>query len=748
MLQTQPFEVSDFSGGITDHYVDGPPNCAEELDNLLLTTNAKPKTRPGSVLFLEEVIPLGNQRIGALINHNLDQHLLVSSARDLIYEDAGAWATLVGPGSNKVFTAGSATTNIAHAFWNGHTFLTNDEHCPPMKVYEDSAGDLQVRNAGLPRMSSSPSCSGTAGVNNYLYAFCYIYEYTVGSLTFIDFGATTLVEVPSVNEPSASAVGMTAIPAIVSGLENYDTANIKIGIFRTITNGTTFYKVGEVTNGTTVFSDTMSDATLQNQELLYINGGVLDNDPAPLAKYIHVAGDIAWYANIKEGTEYLTYRVRQSHPGDPDSCPETFYVDMPEEIKGISSINGVPIVLCKKGIYRIDGAYDELGRGAPIAQKIADSVGCVSHNSIVQTQDALFFAGNDGFYTTDGFKVVKISSGLDATYKNLVSSAAKQARITGCLESENNRVWWGVTDGSAATDNDVCFVLDLRWGVRPQSTFTTASGTSFAPTALTFFNGQLIRGDSRGFVFKHDEEYKTDPQIDTTEAPGDWLTETIIHLYVSVATNFGTNFVRKWVTRISLVAKNETNVSLQINSNNDDNRKTKALVPIRFRGNVVWGDELVTWGDITLVWNYDGLIEEWRRFPAGVLRCSYKQIEITNAYVIVANSDTQGTATLNNTAKTVYLDGAPTTTWNTDLIDYYISFESDGYTKQFLITDRTDDTLTVSDASNQMPTGTQQWVISGYPRGEVMHLLGYTLHYAPLGKTQEAFSSSKTGANA
>ena len=41
----QPLEVIDFSLGITDYFIDGAPNAAEELDNLVLTTNKKPRTR-------------------------------------------------------------------------------------------------------------------------------------------------------------------------------------------------------------------------------------------------------------------------------------------------------------------------------------------------------------------------------------------------------------------------------------------------------------------------------------------------------------------------------------------------------------------------------------------------------------------------------------------------------------------------------------------------------------------------------
>jgi len=46
MINTQPFEVDDFSGGITDNFIEGRKTQSKELDNILLTNNRKPYSRP------------------------------------------------------------------------------------------------------------------------------------------------------------------------------------------------------------------------------------------------------------------------------------------------------------------------------------------------------------------------------------------------------------------------------------------------------------------------------------------------------------------------------------------------------------------------------------------------------------------------------------------------------------------------------------------------------------------------------
>jgi hypothetical protein len=191
-------------------------------------------------------------------------------------------------------------------------------------------------------------------VRTYIYAFCYTYSYTVGTVTFKDFGTTKIVTLSAVDMPSVTNVSISAIPVIANGVtENYATAVITCEIYRTIDSGQTLYYVGAVTNGTTVYTDSSSDTTIQSNAVLYTDGDVLDNDPPPKAKYVTVANDICWYAHVQEGAEVHTNRIRQSIKFDIDACPETFYVDVEDEITGIANINIYPIVFCKQRIYRL-----------------------------------------------------------------------------------------------------------------------------------------------------------------------------------------------------------------------------------------------------------------------------------------------------------------------------------------------------------------------------------------------------------
>jgi hypothetical protein len=754
MIQIQPLEVTQFTGGVTDFIFSSDITSAVILDNFSVQFNQSLLTRPGSIV--DDVspgngkIPAGNQRIGTLINYDNSSNLLVQSARDVYYRNPSAYTTILGPTGNHVFSNGTTANIISKAEWNKHIFLTHDGFPVPQKIYKDGSGAMRVRNAGLPDLASSPIVTaGAAGANNYVYAFHYSYQYTVENQVFEDDGPVTFVELDNAAAPDINPVSITAIPVLSNGASNnWDTTVITVKIYRTADNGINSFFLGQVTNGTTTYTDNTSDAPLTNSSLLYLSDGSLDNDPTPLSKFVHVVNNTGYYGYIKEGSEEFPFKYRQSIPFDPDSCPLAFEDSVEDVITGFSSVQSIPIILCVRHVYRIEGGFDQFGRGSPNHIRISDNAGCVSNLSLVQAEGQLFWAGNDGFYATDGYTVIKISDDTNDSYKAMLAASSDQRRIYGKFDELNRRIVWGLETDSSSMDNDTLFVLDLRWGVKAASVFTSwSAGDSFRPTALEFFNKKLYRADSRGYVFIHDTIYDTDPLVDTATNPEAWNEKTIIWTYRSIAMNFGTNLYRKIATKILLLAKNSTNVSIQINTINDDGRIFRALKEIRWRRNFVWGDPQFSWGDPLCVWNGEGLIEQWRRMPAKGLRFSYLQVEITNSYTVITNSDTLGTATFNPTTKVITLDDAVANDWPIDARGYFISSEVDGYSRQFEILSRTADTVTVLDPGNNLPSGSNKWLMKGYQKGEILNLLGYTVHWAPISKTQQTYEAGQDGAN-
>ncbi len=756
-MSVQPYTQSDFSGGFTDYYLSANPTKCRRADNFLLSPHGalgKLKTRPGSTFFATSAhaqLPSGASRVGAIIDFNNIRFPL--NAKSLYWYASATWNEVVGPygaGTGHIFPTGVTVASAASwSTWGKHLFLTADYLIKPVKAFEYSTGNYAFVTAGLPDLASAPTITA-AGTRAYEYAFLYEYTYVAGNLTFVDLGPITRVTTAT----GAASTAISAIPVLANSSDdkNYDIAptfgtSFKVGIYRTTDGGTALYKVGTVNNGTTTFTDTTTDAALVLLEPLYTTGGVVENEAPPLCKLVHIIGNIGYYANIQEGSDLRPNRCRQSIPGNPSSSPGDFFVDIDQDIIGLSSARDIPLLLADASAWRIDGAYDELGRGQMVATRISDTCSCVSGLSVVQTLDGTFWAGKDGFYYTDGFTVMRINEGWDVTYADFVGTAAQRRRIVGSYDSIHRRIWWSM-QSSSGTDVDTSVVLDLRFGVSKDMSFTTCSGgaaadgdTNWAPTGIAFDKGDLIRGDVRGYIFQHDDDLTSDYLINTSIAATSWVTTTIIYDFVSIGNNFGTDAVRKYGTWLDLQCANRTNLSLQPVSMNDDGRVTENLQLVRFRGNLLWGDPATTWGDPELVWNRAGTIEVKRRFPAKSLRFSHKQIQLTNAYVVIDNSDIRGTVTINSTAKTAVLDDGAAT-WDTNFVGYYIAFEND-LTTDYPISGVTSSTITYVDASNTTASfAGSSYEIKGYPKDEVLDLLSYTIWADAFGTTQESFKTA------
>lgn len=742
--------VDNFIGGPTDKPLDGSPNEYAKMENIVFNQIGKPVTRPGSNIFNDTVyqIPAGQQRIGSLFSD--DTNLYVQSARNIYIAGTTSWTTLANP--NPALTEGDTTNFTSHAFWSDHIFVCSDAYSKPIKIFNDATLGNVVRTAGLPALTA-PTLAGTAGANSYIYAITYSFTYTIGDLTFEDEGSPVLKQISSIAAPDSNAITVSAIDVLANGsTNNYDTTNVKVRIYRTINNGTTLYRLTEITNGTTSYVDSTSDAALQASPTIYTTGGVPDNDEPPRAKFIHIVNGVAYYANVKEGAQINPFKVMQSQQEDPDSVPATFFMEVDEEITGISSFRSNPIVFTRNKIYRIKGAFDELGFGGMIKEEFSETIGAVNHNSIVQTRVGVFFCGNDGFYWTDGYRVQRVSQKIIQTYANLTQDADQRAKIYGTYDKENNSVLWAVHDTTAATENNTVFVLDLRWGLRENSAITTwTGGINFAPTAFTFHDRKLHRADSRGYLFFHDTNLFTDRKVDTAVSPPLWEKQTILWDYTSTSIHFGTPMVRKWVNKALLMLKSESNISVFPQSKNDDASAYKDMKQLKDESHIVWGDPSVIWGETTNtltgapLWDYVTLVQETRRFPRGGMRCNYKQLRLTNAFTNIWDSDRFIEAAVLGTTAT--MSGFE---WTTDVVDYYITFDTDDYTEEFLITGVSASVLTFEVGLQQTAptTGTKKWIIRGYAKGHLLHLLGYILYYTPMSKSFTPYQTGSLGGNA
>lgn len=643
-------------------------------------------------------------------------------------------------------------------------------------------------------------------VVSYGYAALYRYSYTVepNGLTYLDQGTPIFSNaiqtcpsfpvgalVPVLNTTYWAAynvqfqvqnpsVTVSGIPALVNdGLTNYDTVNsvvpyptdasqtgyynnLTIELFRTVDGGSTFYSLDSLVNTNQSYSDITNESspnpgstTLNNRKVLYTSGGVVGNDIPPQCKFITSFNGFVYYGAITDGGQFFPQRIRQSIQFQPDSAPATFFDDLEDELTGLSATRSNLIALCRKSIYRVSGFFTSTGQGSMSHERISDEMGCLNAKSIVKTEIGIFYAGTDGFYYTDGYQVIKISLELDATYLKHTATDAQKAHIYGGYDKLTRRIWWAMQSQPYSGDNDVFFIFYLNYGVKPSGVFTKALTTSsWKPSSHVFFQGKQIIGDSRGYLLKSDPLVKTDPKIDTTIAASSWRTVYIPYNWTSCALDYGTSSRKKWITKVHAMGQNVGNAALQINSINgagtspDGSTSTLPLAPIQYVKNMSWGDARVVWGDVTCAWKYDGMMDLWRRFPSRSMRSNFKQVQYVPGNFVVYRSDDFppfAFANVNKAALTATIvtpTGFTAILWPLDIVDYYISFDTDLYATKYLITnlDVTNKIATFTDPSGTAQNNTTaKWQISGVKKEQRIRITALDVHFAVLGDQFEAY---------
>jgi hypothetical protein len=312
------------------------------------------------------------------------------------------------------------------------------------------------------------------------------------------------------------------------------------------------------------------------------------------------------------------------------------------------------------------------------------------------------------------------------------------------------------------TDCDVTFVYHLNFGIKPSGCFTTASnGDNWAPSSMIFYNNKLIRGDRRCFILEHDEIHLTDPKIPSPLNYGDLFHDLgdvyIPWHYKSAALDFGTIGTGQWVSKFHILGENKGDVNIQVNaiSDNRDAANNKPLAPIQYYENIIWGDATVDW-DSDTAWEYDGKLDARRRFPNSTLRSQLKQIEILPAYIGVYRYDDYPAGcyvTVDATAKTATLvnpTGYTDIRFPTDVKDMYISFSTDDYVNEYLITAPavnagTYNEITFTDTDDESVTASNvKWVIRGYRKEAALSIQSYSLEYAPLGRRGTTYNGASS----
>ena len=198
---------------------------------------------------------------------------------------------------------------------------------------------------------------------------------------------------------------LTAMPnariAAFRSLDGDDSTYNRVSSFDPSTVGdVNSFIANDTTVDTVTFIDEMPDSELEEQDPLYTNGGILENDPLGGARLV-AAGKNRLFV-VDGDTIYFTQeRARgfavETSPG-LRIRPEAYGGDT----TGIAVMDDMLVIFKETAVYVVTGpgpfAVPEAGGGWSQPERVTSDVGCISPDSIGYTPQGVLFQSRKGIY--------------------------------------------------------------------------------------------------------------------------------------------------------------------------------------------------------------------------------------------------------------------------------------------------------------------------------------------------------------
>ena len=221
---------------------------------------------------------------------------------------------------------------------------------------------------------------------------------------------------------------VTSVSVNIPPLDLTQKSDVYVELYRTEGNGTVFYKtMGDDTNdldqtskpivNTTdgvdylLFIDKTSDAKLIANELIYTEGGEVENVSPPSNSLIATFKNRLFLAGLENKLELKYSKIVEENTGI--GFNDTFRIVMSGLGGDITALKGMDdklIIFKRNAIFFLSGdGPNNIGEQNTFIepQLVSSDIGCVEANSVVLTPQGLFFKSNKGIYILERSLVLK-----------------------------------------------------------------------------------------------------------------------------------------------------------------------------------------------------------------------------------------------------------------------------------------------------------------------------------------------------
>lgn len=256
--------------------------------------------------------------------------------------------------------------------------------------------------------------SGAGVVDAGSHAYKCVWEWTDNNGQIVR--SQTSIPVTIVNTPNhTNAIVVKSLPVTSKSTLNGNTRTAPVlAVYRTLVNGTTYYRVNQLpaeflyndsTVETLTYLDNKTDAQISSNSVLYTTGGVFDNIATPSANLLTLMKNrvVIGGCDTDPNSIYVS-KEKESGVGVEFSNELSIQIDsLGGNITALAGMDDKILIFKKSLIYYIAGqGPDKLGNGSfTIPQLVSSDTGTSNPQSIVLTSDGIMFQSPKGIYLVD-----------------------------------------------------------------------------------------------------------------------------------------------------------------------------------------------------------------------------------------------------------------------------------------------------------------------------------------------------------
>ena len=288
---------------------------------------------------------------------------------------------------------------------------------------------------------STATSGGSIAAGTYSYRVIYTYQDAVGHINR---------SAPSVGV-SQTTTGSTSVNTVtIPTLRITDHTTVTVEVYRTVDDGTIYYKCGSTTNSTSsdtvTFSDTgsITDSNLLAKEQLYTTGGVVDVIAPPSTSVLGIFKNRMFVVSSEDPQVLYYSKKRLGEDAVEFNDAFTLTVNKAKEVTAFQEMDEKLLIFEDDRIFAITGDGPTpagLQNNFSEAQLITSDVGCTDPRSVVLIPQGCLFKSNKGIYL--------LNRSLETVYLGAPVETFNDLTITSAdLLQSKNQVRFLTSDGS------------------------------------------------------------------------------------------------------------------------------------------------------------------------------------------------------------------------------------------------------------------------------------------------------------